>query len=111
MNKLVMSVLALFLSTAAYGDERMDCGTVTIDELLTGPRHGSMMRVSNRECGNSGYVCLDPDGEVMSKAESDRLYSFVLAQYTTGKTIRLYTYTDRYAQACGSYPVAEDVRS
>ncbi len=103
-------MLLIVSSLNAYGTVE-NCGSVTINEILTGPRHGAMMRVSNTECGNTGYVCLDPNGETMSKEESDRLFSFVLSNYMAGKPLRVQVYTDVYAQACGSYPVVEDVRT
>lgn len=67
----------IFLSINVNADV-VDCGIVTIEKVLTGPRHGAMMQL-NKVCGKSVWVCLDPDAEHMSENESERLFSFVLA--------------------------------
>ncbi len=95
----------LFLSPSMYAQ---DCGEVSITNILTGPRHGAMMQVSP---GCASWVCLDPDGEHMSQRESDRLFSFILAQEMANKKIVLSIKDGVYAAACnGPYPVVDDVR-
>jgi len=49
---------ALFCNSAMAAE--LSCGTVEIETVLTGPRHGAMMKVSDLSCGNSGWICLDP---------------------------------------------------
>jgi len=104
----ILLLLFLFGQTA-YAAEK-DCGIVTIEDVLTGPQHGAMMQMSNHSCGNGGWVCLDPNNEHMSAAESQRLFSFVLTMYLHGRPIHVQIYEGVYAKACGNYPVAFDVR-
>jgi hypothetical protein len=109
--KYLIALASLIFCIPAQAAERMDCGIVSIDVVLAGPRHGAMMQVSNTSCGNGGWVCLDPDGEHMSENESDRLYSFVLASKMANQQVKVWSYTDIFASACGSYPVIEDIRT
>ena len=111
MKRFNLFFCALILSANVVAANQMDCGVVTINDVLTGPRHGAMMRVSNNLCGNGGWLCLDPNAEYMTENESDRLFSFVLSSYMADKKIKVWAYTDVYASACGSYPVVEDVRT
>ena len=106
--KIIFLVTYLFSFTVEAGVA--SCGVVTIENLLTGPRHGAMMRVSNHSCGNGGWLCLDPNGEVMTLEESKLLFSFILANKMAGTQIAVTAYTDVYANSCGSYPVIEDAR-
>ena len=70
------------------------------------------MRVSDASCGYHGWICLNPDAEIMSARESDRLYSLVLAQKMADRKINVTVYENVYAVACnGIYPVLEDVRT
>lgn len=110
MKKFLIALFLtmLFSNSAIAG--RQDCGEVSVVTLLSGPRHGSMMLVSNSSCGNAGWVCLDPDGEHMSAEESKRLYSQVLAFHIAGKKFNLSVYDDVFSSACGTYPVVEDLR-
>lgn len=109
MKFIIFMIFTLFSIEAIAGLQ--NCGVVNIDKVLSGPRHGSMMLVSNRACGNRGWVCLDPDAEHMSSKESDRLFAFILTNKMASKKIAVHAYTDIYSTACGSYPVVEDVRT
>ncbi len=106
----LLTVCSLF-STSALAVQF--CGTVAIIQMLTGPRHGSMILVNNTSCGPSGgYVCLDPDGQYMTPEKSKRLYAFILSQFITKQPIQLTIYEGTFAAACnGTYPVVEDARS
>lgn len=100
----------IFLSINVNADV-VDCGIVTIEKVLTGPRHGAMMQL-NKVCGKSVWVCLDPDAEHMSENESERLFSFVLASTMANKSIRVAVNKNTFAAACGSeYSVVHDVRT
>ena len=94
-----------------------DCGLVKIEEVITGPRHGAMMRVSNVNCkppgsATNGWVCLDPNGEHMTLAESERLFAEITSLYLANRSIQLSIYDDIFVPGCGgNYPVLEDVRS
>ena len=106
-------VIALFiLCSGQVSAATKECGVVSITKVLAGPRHGEMMQVSSTSCGSSGWVCLDPDAQHMSVRESDRLFSFILANKMANKSIQLSVYTDVFATACGGgFPVVEDVRT
>lgn len=110
---LVASLLTgLFSASSAIA---MNCGVVNIVNMIAGPRHGSMMQVSNPSCGvagAAGWICLDPDAQIMTSEKSKRLYAFVLSQYMTNRQVYLSVSDGVYASACGAaYPVVEDVRS
>jgi hypothetical protein len=107
---LVASLITGLVSVSSV--MALDCGQVDIINMLAGPRHGSMMQVSNLSCGASGWVCLDPAAQYMTQEESRRLYAFLLEQYMANRSVRLSVFDGLYAIACGSgYPVVEDVRS
>lgn len=90
-----------------------ECGSVNIVSILAGPRHGSMMQVSNSDCGRSyGWICLDPDGTYLSSEKGKRMYAFILAQYLAKEPVNLTVKPYVYAAACnGAFPVVEDVRT
>ena len=95
---------------AAYAEKY--CGNVSIVQMLSGPRHGSMMRVSDASCGSGGWVCLDPEAQAMSAEKSKRMYAFLLTQYSLGLPIELSIHDTTFPAACGSvYPVVSDVRT
>ena len=109
MKSILLLVITLFSAEAMAA---VSCGVVSINQVLTGPRHGAMMLVSDQTCGYSGWVCLDPDAEHMSSNESQRLFSFVLSQKMANKNILLSVHENIYTAACnGPYPVVEDVRT
>ena len=109
--KMAIFTIIMFYSFQVFA-VRLDCGVVNIDKVLSGPRHGAMMKVSNTSCGPSGWVCLDPDAEHMSTRESDRLFSFVIAHKMANKQIQLSVDTELFSSACnGIYPVVEDIRT
>lgn len=109
MKRLFIALLSAIPVIVSAGTQ--DCGAVSIQKVLAGPRHGAMMNVSNSSCGNNGWVCLDPNGEHMSVEESERLFSFVLSNHMANRQVRLTVYDDVFAVACGSYPVVEDIRT
>jgi len=120
MKYIFLTVLLLSGSiNVSYAvNHRFDCGTVKILEVITGPRHGAMMRVDNANCKatpaatTNGWVCLDPDAEHMSAAESERLFAEIMSMYLANRSILLSVYTGKTSIACnGPYPVLEDVRS
>jgi hypothetical protein len=79
---------------------------VTIINFLAGPRHGSMMQLSN-----GVWLCLDPEGETMTMEKSKRMYAFLLGQYLTGGKINVTAYQFVKPAACGSaFMGVEDVR-
>ncbi len=101
-ERLLQAVVLLLLGMGtAQAAPTKDCGQVTIVKVLTGPRHGSMMLVSNSSCGPyGGWVCLDPQGEKMTPEQSRRLFAFVLSMYIAGRPIDLTVYEDgAYATA------------
>ena len=108
---LFVTSVGTLVAPAAFAAQ--NCGSVTIKSILAGPRHGSMMQVSNASCGPSiGWVCLDPDGTYLSTEKGKRMYAFVLAQYLAKQPIYLSVESGVYAAACnGPYPVVEDVRT
>ncbi len=111
MNQKLNKLLILVTTGLIYSNQSIyaqECGEVSITNILTGPRHGAMMQI-DPACAS--WVCLDPDGEHMSQKESDRLFSFILAQQMANKKITLSIKEGVYAAACnGSYPVVDDVR-
>ena len=113
--KLKFFSLSFFFVTLFVGSVfagHTSCGNVTILQILTGPSHGAMMRVSNPSCGSSGWVCLDPNGEYLSQKESDRLFSHMLTTKLENSPIHLTVYDDKFPIACGgNYPVAYDART
>ncbi len=106
MKNFILMFIGSLIALPVYANTQF-CGNVTITTILTGPRHGAMMHVS----GQCGWVCLDPEGEHMSKSQSERLFSHVLTAHSQKKTIELHVYQNKRAAACGGYPVVEDLRT
>jgi hypothetical protein len=106
-------LLAVGGSLASPSQAVQNCGEVTVAQLLAGPRHGSMMRVSNPSCGPaSGWICLDPDPQSVTPEKSKRLYALLLSLYLTNRPFQLSIHEGTFASACnGGYPVVEDVRT
>src|SRR4051812_9118487 len=117
MSKLVRTVaLGLVAMCGSFSTQAIavqDCGQVTVAQLLAGPRHGSMMRVSNPSCGSGGgWICLDPDPQYVTPEKSKRLYALLLSLYLTNRPFQLSINEGTFATACnGGYPVVEDVRT
>jgi hypothetical protein len=112
-RKLAFALLAALASFAPPAAAVQDCGQVTVAQLLAGPRHGSMMRVSNPSCGpGGGWICLDPDPQYLTPEKSKRLYALLLSLYLTNRPFQLSVNEGTFATACnGGYPVVEDVRT
>ena len=108
--KLWLFILTLLFSINTLS-QTQDCGVVTIDRVLTGPRHGTMIQVNNLSCGSSGWLCLDPNGEYLTQSESDKLFAFILASKFSEKPVWIHAYTNVFTTTCGAYPVVEDVRT
>lgn len=108
-----MFILPIFLISSIANSAEVDCGTVDILQILSGPKYGSMMKVSNSNCGpKEGWVCLDPGAEHMSQEESQRLYSLVLASKMSGQKLSVKIIDSLNAEACGgTFPIAYDVRT
>jgi len=111
MKKYILLMVTVLFSSGVYA-ERIDCGIVSVESLLSGPRHGSMMKVTPACPGTNGWVCLDPDAEHMSVEVSKRLYAQVLSFHVANKSFELHISTDLKPTACGSsYPTPEDLRT
>ena len=110
LKKLAM--FTLLLSSFSSYAERVDCGFVEIEQVITGPRHGSLLNISNNDCGNSGYVCIDLEGQYSSVEKGAAAYSFALASHMAGKQVQVTVETSSKPSSCGgSYPLVEDIRS
>lgn len=109
---LFVASVGSLVAPAAFAANQ-DCGSVSIKSILAGPRHGSMMQVSNTGCGpSSGWICLDPDSTFLSTEKGKRMYAFVLAQYLAKQPIYLTVQNGVFAAACnGAYPIVDDVRT
>jgi len=107
-NILILLVVVFVSGNAQSAAPRVDCGLVDIEDILTGPRHGALMEVSNPNCGG-GWVCLDPESEFTSVNVSKRMFSFVLANQMAGNKVRVYISPDKLSTACGNYPVVETI--
>jgi hypothetical protein len=104
-------VLCLFVgdASAQLSVTYADCGVTAIGEVLSGPRHGAMVRVENTACGTGGWVCLDSNSVHLTPATSKRVFDLITLQYALGKPIYLTHYIGK--SECGGYPVIEDVRT
>ncbi len=110
MKKLLF--IFVFMSSFAFSKTTMSCGNVTIEQIITGPRHGALLNISNNSCGNSGYVCLDIEGEYASTEAGQAAYSFALASKMAGQSVHIVADMDYNPSSCGGgYPVVEDIRS
>lgn len=110
--KVIAILVTIFASAAVFAAPE-GCGTVSINKVLGGPKHGSLIQVSDSSCGGrGGWLCLDPDAQVMSKAVSDRLFSIVLASYMAGKKVQVEVDPAVSTSACvGGYPLVHDLRT
>jgi hypothetical protein len=99
------------MSTASCGQTTY-CGDVSIVRVLTGLHHGTMMEITP-SCGPAGiWICLDPEGQFMSKEVSKRLFAQVLTYEATKQKFNLAVRVDLNATACnGPYAVLEDLRA
>ncbi len=89
-----ISLLAILYASSSFA-EYQECSNVTIDHILTGPKHKSMIKVSSESCGRGGYVCIDTTGETMTEQESNMLFSFILANHMAGKPVRIAVETSK----------------
>jgi hypothetical protein len=110
VKKLI--VVTLFLSSVSFAKDLQSCGVVAVEQVITGPRHGALLNISSNSCGNSGYVCLDIEGEYASKEAGQAAYSFALASKMAGLNVSITTDLDFKPTSCGGgYPVVEDIRT
>ena len=106
--KKIITIAFIVVAPAAIA-EIQNCGTVNISEILTGPRHEAMIRVSNYDCGNNGYICIDLSGNFASKEVSQFTQSFILAKHLAGESIKVYV--DTANTGCNySAPFIQDAR-
>ncbi|WP_428240814.1 hypothetical protein [Gynuella sp.] len=84
---------------------------MSIVELITGPRHGALLNVSNKQCGNSGYVCIDLEGEYGSAEVGRATYSMALSSKVAGNSVNVSVDLDFKPNLCHGYPVLEDIRT
>ncbi len=101
-TSLAAGLLMLAIASAPIESQAQAqyCGVVNILQFLAGPRHGSLMQVSNPSCGpGGGWVCLDPDGQYLSSEKGKRMHAFLLAQYLTRSPVKLWI--DRHGGAHG----------
>ncbi len=111
LRNLLACSLSVGIATTAVAATQ-DCGSVYVEQILTGPRHQSMLKVSNRECGLRGYVCIDPTGEYTDPRIADYMFSFVLAQQAMGKPMNVTVNTGDGFKGCGyDAPYIEDIRN
>jgi len=115
MKKIVILTIisaTYLLGITSNAHAAVDCGVVKIKRMLTGPRHGNMMQISNTCGGIQDWICLDPGADHMTREESDRMYAFLLVQYSLDKPIHLSIEENILPAACGAnYPGIEDVRT
>jgi len=104
-------MLIVLLSSIVEAKNIQNCGNVEIEQVITGPRHGALLNLSNNDCGNSGYVCIDIEGLYSSKEKGQAAYAFALASKMADKRIHVSVDLDYKPASCGSYPVIEDIRS
>ena len=86
---------------------------VTIEEILGGPRHGSLFRISKSPCRSEStlWVCLDPSAKHMSRQESDRAFGMVMLAFTLNKKVSVSVDKDKTTPACGgNFPTLNDIR-
>lgn len=105
-------LLLLVVSGASQAKDIQNCGNTKIEQVITGPRHGSLLNLENNNCGLSGYVCIDLEGEYSSEIKGKAAFSFALAAHMAQKEIHISIDLDSRPASCGSgYPVVEDIRS
>lgn len=112
LKKHIFFLLLIVLNTFSICYAQvLTCNNVTITEVLAGPRHGAMLKLSDEKCGNHGYVCLDPNAEFMSSEVSARLYSFSLAMYLSKQPVSIsYDLVKKPVSCNGGFPVVDDIR-
>lgn len=107
-------IVFLLLMTPLTGmAEIVRCNSVSIIQVLSGPKYGAMMRISDHGCfGRGGWICLDANAESLTPQISDKVYSMALAFYMSGKKAIVEVDTSKSAPACaGGYPLIEDFRN
>ena len=113
MYRLLSMAILIFVSPSIHAAPE-SCGVVKIEKILTGPRHGAMVKIDNTQCGgdNEGWICLDPDAQHMSEAESNRLFSFLLAFHLADKEVAVMIDKSVHTSACsGTYAFMHDART
>lgn len=108
---IALIFVAMCLSPTSYAKELQDCGMNEIDQVITGLRHGALLNLSNNQCGNAGYVCLDIEGYAGSKEKGNAAYAFALAMYLSKQKVQVTVDLDVNPPSCGGYPVVEDLRN
>lgn len=111
MKNLGIILFSVLLTTNSYAAIE-ECGDVMIEQIITGPKHGVLLNITNNNCGNSGYVCIDIEGQYSAIERNTAAYSFALASYMAGKRVNIALETDKKPASCGgAYPVIYDVRT
>ena len=110
MKYLILLVCAF--SGLSQAKNIQNCGHTKIQQVITGPRHGSLLNLENNDCGNLGYVCIDLEGQYSSAEKGKAAFSFALAAHMAQKDIYVSVGLDVIPTSCGgNYPVVEDIRT
>lgn len=97
-------------SPPASAQEIQWCRPATIVNVLAGPRHGAMIAVEGGGCGKA-WICMDPDGENMSKEQSARAYSLAISLFLSKTPVFVGFQPNVRPAACRGYPLLEDLRA
>ena len=87
MNKTLITLTTFLFFNNAFAQNVQSCGEVTIDRIMTGPRHQAMLQVSDTSCGKNGFVCIDITGMYMTEKEADITFSYALAKHASGESV------------------------
>ncbi len=105
-------LFVVFIPFFSQAEDLQPCGVTSIEQVITGPRHGVLLNLSNDECGNSGYVCIDIDPSNGSNEIGKAAYSFALAMYMSSTDVQITVDPTINPSSCGgNFPAVEDIRN
>jgi len=104
--------LFILFPIGGFAVNLQNCSASSIEQIITGPKHGALINLVDNECGNNGYVCLDIEGEYSSKEKSRVALAFLFTSYATEKRIQVTVDLDIKPASCnGNYPMIDDIRT
>ena len=102
----VSLIAGLVMSGSAYSQS---CTSPGVDTVLAGTNLGTLVRMTNRSCGVSGWVCLDTT-DTLDTTTANRIYAGALTVQATDAGAQV-SWDPTNLNCDGRFPAVVDFRT
>ena len=110
MKKNIMISLALAGLMSTGTTFAQSCNSPGVDTVLAGSNLGTLVRMTNRSCGVSGWVCLDATDGGVDQNGSNRVYAAALTAQASGSAAQV-SWDPSNLNCDGRFPAVVDFRT